>query len=102
MPSPFNMFVLPSPKLGTLKLAWFRILKNSARNCTLKLSEILLRLLFLTTEKSRFVKPGPINVLRPTLPRRLKHLRSPDGSGPPKLGGAGSQLAAQKAGVGAT
>src|ERR1700704_307890 len=101
VPSPFNMFVLPSPKLGTLKLAWFRILKNSARNCTLKLSEILLMELFLTTEKSRFIKPGPINVLRPTLPRRLKHLRSPAGSGLPTVGGAGSQLAVQKAWLGA-
>src|SRR5882762_200253 len=71
VPPPFNMLVFPSVKLGTLKLWWFKILKNSARNCTLKLSEILLMLLFLNTEKSRFVKPGPTSVLRPTLPRRL-------------------------------
>src|SRR5712664_2354755 len=97
------MFVLPSPKLGTLKLAWFRILKNSARNCTLKLSEIFLMWLFLTTEKSRFIKPGPTNVLRPTLPRRLKHCGNTAARGGPldgctPAGRNGSQLAVQKAG----
>src|SRR5713226_5660944 len=48
-------------------------LKNSARNCTLKLSEIFLIEWFLNTEKSRFDVPGPVNRLRPAVPRRLKH-----------------------------
>src|SRR6266403_1370907 len=83
--------------VGGAKLAWLRMLKISTRNCTLKFSEILLMWLFLNTEKSRDVMPGPIMMLRPALPRRLKHLRSPAGSGPPKVGGAGSQFAVQKA-----
>src|SRR5438445_8401702 len=87
--------------VGGAKLAWFIMLKISARNCALKFSEILLMRLFLNTEKSRDVMPGPIKILRPALPRRLKHLRSPAGSGPPKVGGAGSQFAVQKAIYGA-
>ena len=58
---------------GTAKLVRFKILKNSARNCTLKFSEILVMGLFLNTEKSRFDVPGPISILRPAFPRRLKH-----------------------------
>src|SRR5258706_4887502 len=58
---------------GTEKLARFRTLKNSARNCTLKFSEIFVTRLFLKTEKSRFERPGPIRILRPELPRKLKH-----------------------------
>ena len=58
---------------GTEKFARFRTLKNSARNCTLKLSEIRLIGLFLNREKSRFDVPGPVRMLRPALPRRLKH-----------------------------
>jgi len=38
---------------GTAKFAWFRMLKNSARNWTLKFSEIFLTALFLKTEKSK-------------------------------------------------
>src|ERR1700676_1246796 len=77
------------------------MLKNSARNCTLKFSEILLIELFLNTEKSRFDVPGPVKRLRPALPRRLKHWSEAGSTGPPKLGGAGSQLAAQNAALGA-
>ena len=58
---------------GRAKFARFRTLKNSARNCTLKLSDILLIELFLNTEKSRFIRPGPERMFRPELPRRLKH-----------------------------
>src|SRR5580704_15256662 len=94
------MSVLPGV-LGTAKLGWFKILKNSARNCTLKDSEIFLIGLFLKTEKSSSVVPGPIKELRLALPRRLKHSSEPVGKGPPKVGGAGSQFAAQKAGFGA-
>src|SRR5882672_149937 len=50
------------------------MLKNSARNWTLKESEMRLMRLFLKIEKSRFTRPGPINVLRPKLPRRLRHV----------------------------
>jgi hypothetical protein len=38
-----------------------------------KVSEILLKELFLTNEKSRFVRPGPYTTSRPELPARLKH-----------------------------
>src|SRR5690242_15937488 len=86
-----------SGTVGGAKLGWFRMLKISARNCTLKFSDMRLMRLFLKTEKSKFVMPGPIKMFRPALPRRLKHLRSPAGSGPPKVGGAGSQFAVQKA-----
>src|ERR1700730_3693650 len=89
---------------GTAKLARFSTLKASARNCTLKLSEILLIGLFLNTERSRLEVPGPIRMLRPLFPRRLKHASGerPDPAiGPPRVGGAGSQLFAQKVGSGA-
>ena len=68
------MSVLPGVT-GTAKFAWFRMLKNSARNCILKLSEIFFMGMFLNMEKSRFDVPGPIRMLRPELPRRLKHQR---------------------------
>ena len=61
--------------VGGAKFAWFMMLKISARNCTLKFSEMRLMRLFLKTEKSRFVMPGPIKMFRPALPRRLKHCR---------------------------
>jgi len=79
-----NMSVLVGVT-GTAKLAWFKILKNSARNCTLKVSEIFLIGLFLNTEKSSSERPGPVRMFRPALPRRLKHC-----GGVPK---AGSQFA---------
>jgi|ERR1700682_1257879 hypothetical protein len=71
-PEESKMSVL-SGETGTAKLAWFRMLKNSARNWMLKFSEIFLIALFLNMEKSRFTRPGPVNMLRPALPRRLKH-----------------------------
>src|SRR5262249_53064963 len=51
--------------LGRPKFGWFRILKNSARNCALKASEILL---FLLTLKSKFLKLGPSRRFRAALP----------------------------------
>src|SRR5205807_1922338 len=57
--------------LGEAKLARLNTLKNSARNWTLKFSEILRTEWFLNNEKSRFERPGPITVLRPRLPRRF-------------------------------
>src|ERR1700681_1481033 len=84
--------------MGTEKLARFRTLKNSALNCALKVSEILGTRLFLKTEKSKLTRPGPIKMLRPALPRKLKHC----GKGTPVVpGGTGSQLAVQKAIFGA-
>src|SRR5215469_431489 len=77
------------------------MLKISMRNCTLKSSEIRLMWLFLNTEKSRLVIPGPMRMLRPELPRRLKHCgKEARTGGVPEgfwaLGGAGSQFAFQK------
>src|ERR1700730_6703251 len=88
---------------GTAKFARFKILKNSARNCTVKFSEIRLIELFLNTEKSRFAVPGPIRMLRPALPRRLKHCGYGTVTGLPaeSVNGCGSQLAVQKAILGA-
>src|SRR5580704_7112784 len=89
--------VLPSPGPGGAKLGWFMILNISKRNWMLKSSEILVMRLFLNTEKSRLVTPGPIRTLRPELPRRLKQRRSPGPRGAPSVGGAGSQFASKKA-----
>src|SRR6267378_3505653 len=55
------------------KLVRFKILKNSARNCRLKVSEMLGMRLFLNTEKSTLNNPGPMIVLRPMLPRMFAH-----------------------------
>src|SRR5215469_4692279 len=104
-PVPSKMSVLPSPTWGGAKFGWFRMLNISIRNCTLKFSEMRLMRLFLNREKSRLVIPGPIRLLRPELPRRLKHcgeVASTGGTpeGVWALGGAGSQFAAQVAGSG--
>lgn len=95
-----NMSVL-SGVTGGAKFGRFRTLKNSARNCTLKLSEIFFTGKFLNIEKSKFDVPGPMSMLRPALPRRLKHSSEPEGKGPPTLGGAGSQFGVQKVALGA-
>src|SRR5260370_24391418 len=73
-PVPSKMSVL-SGVMGGAKLGWLRRLKISARNWTLKFSEILLMWLFLNTEKSNPVMPGLIKILRPALPRRVKQAR---------------------------
>jgi hypothetical protein len=72
--------------IGTPKLVRFKMLKTSVRNCTLKVSEILLMGVFLKIEKSRFERPGPLSMLRPALPPRLKHCGA--------VPNAGSQFAA--------
>src|ERR1700680_2247663 len=78
----------------------FKILKNSARNCTLKVSDIRAMGLFLNAEKSRSNSPGPVRMFLPAFPRRLKHSgKGTPGGGTP--GGLGSQLACQKASEGA-
>ena len=43
-------------KFGAAKLGWFRMLKNSERNCSLSLSIIWK---FLKAEKSTVLRPGP-------------------------------------------
>src|SRR5437899_10911957 len=50
------------------------MLKNSARNCTLKLSEIFGTAKFLYNERSVLKSPGPTMLLRPALPRRFAQL----------------------------
>src|SRR5437868_5020515 len=50
---------------GSLKLAWFRTLKSSARNWNCFDSAIDM---FLNSEKSQFAYPGPSAILRPALP----------------------------------
>src|SRR5579863_5608732 len=56
---------VPNPAPGVENVAWFRMLKNSARNCNLNLS---VRFVFLMSEKSKFENPGPTKVLRPKFP----------------------------------
>src|SRR6266404_9848955 len=94
VPSEKKMSVL-SGVVGGAKLAWFKMLKISARNCTLKFSEIRLMWLFLKMEKSKLVMPGPVKIFRPALPRRLGQVRSVTPSPPWQL------FAAQKAASGA-
>src|ERR1700737_4279452 len=90
-------------EFGTAKLGRFKILNNSARNCTLKFSEIRVTELFLNTEKSRFASPGPVRILRPALPRRLKYCGYRTATGLPfeSLYGVLLQLSVQKPILGA-
>src|SRR6516225_1712976 len=53
-------------RLGVLKLARLRMLKNSARNCKLKRSRSCV---FLMAEKSQVARPGPTRLLRVALPQ---------------------------------
>ena len=50
---------------GVPKLARLRMLKNSARNCSLTLSEMAV---FFNTDASSSARPGPISVFLPTFP----------------------------------
>ena len=52
-------------RFGVLKLVWFRMLKNSARNCRFNRS---LTLVSLMAEKSQSKRPGPVSVSRPKFP----------------------------------
>ena len=52
--------------LGAAKLLWFRILKNSARNCNPSRSRSGT---FLTAERSKPKSPGPVSESRETLPK---------------------------------
>src|SRR6516164_7333992 len=49
---------------GGAKLARFRMLKNSERNCAWNRSVILM---FLKSEVSKSARPGPVRMLRPAL-----------------------------------
>src|ERR1035441_6075480 len=51
--------------LGGPKLAWFRRLKNSARNCSLTFSKMAM---VLNSERSRVPRPGPVSVALPKFP----------------------------------
>ena len=70
------------------------MLKNSARNCTLKLSEIFLTGKFLITEKSRLYNAGPMILLRPALPKRFEQLPGTVEKGTHRAAIAGYRLAA--------
>src|SRR6267143_2552811 len=67
-PDPSKIILLP---VGGLTFGRLRMLKNSVRNCTLKVSEILLIGLFLNNDMSKVTRPGPIRVFRPELTSRL-------------------------------
>ena len=66
------------------------MLKNSARNCTLKVSEIFGTCVFLNTEKSTVVSLGPYKLLRPALPTRFWQYCVPAGA----AGAPGKELGA--------
>src|SRR5580692_8414927 len=51
--------------LMPVKFGWFRMLKNSARSCSVRCSPNFVLLLI---EKSQFVKSGPRKILRPESP----------------------------------
>src|SRR5712692_1701647 len=81
-PSWSNIWAVPPPvkAVGTPKLARFKALKNSARNCRLELSEIFLIGKFLNTEKSRFLSDGPSMLFRPALPSKFEQYTFPLGA----------------------
>src|SRR5438105_13433449 len=54
------------PPNGLAKLGWFKILKNSARNCAPKRS---VNFQFLATEKSQSWNPVSRKMLRPAVPK---------------------------------
>src|SRR5207248_2333101 len=56
---------------GGKKFVWFRMLKHSALNCRLKVSERRRKRLFLIIEKSKSESPGPTTEFRPAVPSRL-------------------------------
>jgi len=57
--------LVPASIFGAWKLAWLKMLKNSARNCRRSLSVITVSL---TTVKAKFTNPGPNKVFRPFEP----------------------------------
>ena len=46
---------------GGEKFGWLKILKTSTRNCALRVSDILLNLMFLNRDISKLISPGPVN-----------------------------------------
>src|SRR6267378_516963 len=71
---------------GSAKFARLRTLKISARNCTLKFSEILRMGLFLKNERSRLTRPGPGMMFRPALPLKFRHWGAAPIAFSPKIG----------------
>jgi hypothetical protein len=55
---------------GDVKLGRLKMLKNSVRNCALNVSEIFGIGMFLKSEKSILMRPGPITEFRPAFPSR--------------------------------
>src|SRR6266404_171355 len=74
VPSPLSDAILLVE--GGAKLVRFAMLKNSARNWILKFSPSFLMWLSLVKDRSMLINPGPMTVLRPRLPIRLKQLRA--------------------------
>src|ERR1700719_2475883 len=62
----FSRFTRKLGSVGLEKLGWLKRLKMSARNCILSRS---FSLVSLAREKSKFLKSGPTNALRPRLPK---------------------------------
>ena len=56
---------------GDVKFEWLRALNISIRSCALNDSEIFAMGMFLNSDKSKAISPGPINELRPESPSRL-------------------------------
>src|ERR1700730_11816881 len=71
---------------GGEKFGWLKILKTSTRNCALKVSDILLNLIFLNRDTSKLISPGPVNLLRPEFPSRLAYVQGMPGLGGTALG----------------
>src|SRR5437667_1326073 len=61
--------LLPAPVLGLAKLGRFRMLKKSARNCTIPCSPRAGNLVSLLIEKSTFFRSGPRKKFRGAFPR---------------------------------
>src|SRR2546428_8655865 len=61
--------LLPAPVLGLAKLRRFRMLKNSARNCTIPCSPRAGALVSLLIAKSTFFRSGPRRKFRGAFPR---------------------------------
>ena len=64
--SPKDVLPTVATRPGCPRLAWLKRSKISVRNWMRKLSVILV---FLRTEKSAFLKPGPVMTFRPKLPK---------------------------------
>ncbi len=59
---------------GAAKFVWFRMLKNSARSCSRKPSEMAVMGMFLYAAKSRLNKLGPVAMFLVEFPNRVSGL----------------------------